>query len=94
MTTATKKGAPWAPELPPTPTNLNISHYQPLRRQERKDRRKKKETLGNQMSICSVKKNKLVIPVQVGSPTSFLGIIVISLDIRSNRDDIRTAMLS
>lgn len=38
--------APWTPELLPTPTNLNISHYQPLRRQERKDGRKKKGDVG------------------------------------------------
>ena len=46
------------------------------------------------MNLCSVTKSKLVIPVQVGSPITFLGIIIISLDIRSNRDDITTAMLS
>lgn len=88
---ATKTGATWKPELLPTPTDLNISHYQSLRRQERKDG-EKKETLGNQMNLWLVTKNKLVTPVQVGSPTSFLGITIISLDIRSNRDDITTAM--
>lgn len=46
------------------------------------------------MNLCSFTKNKLLIPVQVGSPTSFLGVIIISLDIRRNRDDITTAMLS
>lgn len=56
MTTTTKKGNTWKPELLPTPTNLKISHYQPLRRQERKDVGKKGDVVKSNESLLIYEK--------------------------------------